>query len=107
MTPDIVPVGLRAEFDMDELLWELELLVSDWVDDEFTAIMIASGFGDRIIVGTEPRPLVAERPKTPVRRRPYRESDRRDRWSRVRSPPPREENVSAGHPAGGCPAARI
>ncbi|CAN5460609.1 hypothetical protein BH10ACT6_BH10ACT6_07910 [soil metagenome] len=70
-------------------LWDVFLQDSDWVDAEFAAIMNASGFGDRVIVG------VSGRPRQAVARSP-----RRSRWraaqsssreavsrSRVRSPP--------------------
>lgn len=89
MSIETMEVGCGAELGFDDR--ELELLLHDheWVDAEFAAIMTASGFGDRIIVDTEPRPLAAMRPKTFVRHRRSRELDARHRSSRVRSPPSR------------------
>ncbi len=47
-----------VEPNRDVHLTPMELLVEDraWLETEFAAIMNASGFGDRLIVGTDPRP---------------------------------------------------
>jgi hypothetical protein len=89
MTTETVKGGPLVESDIDDLGLEPLLLDSEWVDSEFAAIMIASGFGDRIIAGTDPRPVVATRPTAPACRRGHREVDRRHASSRVRSPPSR------------------
>jgi hypothetical protein len=90
MTTGMVNVGPPVWSGIEELAIESRLLDSERVDAEFAAIMIASGFGDRIIAGTDPRPVIAARP-TPARsRRGRREFDRRRALSRVRSPPSRK-----------------
>lgn len=87
MTTESIHDGRRAEFEIDELLWELELLDGDWVDEEFTAIMIASGFGRHIRAGLDPRSAGAAVSEISGARRPRREGDQRHLSARVRSPP--------------------
>jgi hypothetical protein len=89
MTTGTVNVEPDVWLASEELEIEPLLLDSEWIDAEFAAIMIASGFGDRIIAGTDPRPVAAARPTTPARRRRRREIDRQRISSRVRSPPSR------------------
>ena len=88
MTDEVRDIGSRSELDFDEVLWELELRGSDWVDAEFAAILIASGFGDRVICAAGPRPFEGfAQTATSRRGRSRREEDRRKPASRVRSPP--------------------
>ncbi len=89
MTTGTVKVGPPVWPGIEELEIEPLLLDSEWIDAEFAAIMIASGFGDRIIADTAPRPVGLARPTAPARRRGHREFNRQHAWSRVRSPPSR------------------
>ena len=89
MTRETVNVGPLVWPGIEEPAIEPLLFDSEWIDEEFAAIMIASGFGDRIIAGTEPHPVVAGRPNAPARRRGHRDFDRRHASCRVRSPPSR------------------
>ena len=89
MTTGTVNVGPPVWPGIEELAIEPMLLDSEWIDEEFAAIMIASGFGDRIIADPGPRPVVSGWPNAPARRRGHREFDRQHASSRVRSPPSR------------------
>ena len=90
MTTETMIVDPPSEFEIDELHWELELLDTGWVDAEFAAIMIASGFGDRIISAAEPHHVGGAITTVSSGWRPRLEWDRRSPSSRVRSPPARQ-----------------
>ena len=104
---EAVQLGLRAESPLDDLDvdLDLELLLLDRerVDEEFAAIMIASGFGDRIVVVAEPRHPAGALPTATLDRRGRREADRRHISSRVRSPPTRE-SIAGGRESSALPA---
>ncbi len=70
----------------------LALLLQDreWVAAQFAAIMTASGFGDRVIVGTLPDPPHDRRPRVRYGNPRWHRSRRRVTAApRVRSPPGR------------------
>jgi hypothetical protein len=89
MTTGTEKAGLQLWPEIDELEIELLLDNSSRIDAEFAAIMIASGFCDRVIADTVSRPVGATPPTTPSRRRGNREFDRQRALPRVRSPPSR------------------
>lgn len=92
MTQDTTATVVQTAPDTQQDTLALLLQDREWVETEFAAIMTASGFGDRVIVGTLPGPPHGHR-------RQVREGD--PRWrpacplpvvgaeSRVRSPPGR------------------
>lgn len=68
----------------------LPLQDREWVAAQFAAIMTASGFGDRVIVGTLPDPPDDRRPRVRCGNQRWRRAARLVRSvPRVRSPPDR------------------
>lgn len=72
----------------------LTVLLQDreWVDAQFATIMIASGFGDRVIVGVLPDPPHGERRRIRDGSPSWRDQERvppAALRSRIRSPPVR------------------
>ena len=91
MMRELVAVGSRSELAAEEA--EL-LLDSEWVDSEFAAIMIASGFGDRVVAlattaAVGPRPGARATRSGSATRPLVTALARRRVASRVRSPPTR------------------
>lgn len=90
----------------------LKLLLDDreWVQAEFAAILNASGFGDRLIVGTTPRPAHRERVPWTLNAIPGQGEMTRFRTttsrSRVRSPPGTNANTKRPEPRGRAPGRR-